>query len=45
MVPLLAADKEPVAVVDDETERLLGIIVQGSLLAALADKGRNGNAT
>lgn len=42
VVPLLAADKEPVAVVDDDG-RLLGIIVQGSLLAALADKGRNGN--
>jgi glycine betaine/proline transport system ATP-binding protein len=41
VVPLLAADKAPVAVVDD-AHRLCGIIVQGSLLAGLAAKGRNG---
>lgn len=43
LVPLLATDKEPVAVVDDNNGRLLGIIVQGSLLAGLADKGRTSN--
>ncbi|WP_029459863.1 quaternary amine ABC transporter ATP-binding protein [Solidesulfovibrio alcoholivorans] len=42
VMPLLAADREPVAVVD-EHNKLLGIIVQGSLLAALADKGRGDN--
>lgn len=42
IMPLLAADREPVAVVDDN-EKLLGIIVQGSLLAGLADKGRGEN--
>jgi len=43
IVPLLGSDKEPVAVVDDKNGRLLGIIVQGSLLAGLADKGRTNN--
>ena len=42
VMPLLAADRDPVAVVDD-ADKLLGIIVQGSLLAGLADKGRGEN--
>ncbi|MFU2207695.1 quaternary amine ABC transporter ATP-binding protein [Solidesulfovibrio sp. C21] len=42
VMPLLAADRAPVAVVD-EANKLLGIIVQGSLLAGLADKGRGEN--
>jgi glycine betaine/proline transport system ATP-binding protein len=42
VMPLLAADRDPVAVVDD-ANKLLGIIVQGSLLAALVDKGRGEN--
>ncbi len=42
VMPLLAADRDPVAVVD-ENNKLLGIIVQGSLLAGLADKGKGEN--
>lgn len=38
ILPVLAESKVPLAVIDDE-QRLIGIIIRGSVLAALADTG------
>jgi len=38
ILPIIAESKVPLAVIDDE-QRLIGIIIRGSVLAALADTG------